>query len=70
MEIRVDTFRERDNGRLRLINTAYLVMVAIDQNQNPVKVPELVVETITEQMEWDAAVKRKELRKERKSLGY
>ena len=70
MEIRVDTFRERDNGKLRLINTAYLVMVAIDKDQNPVKVPELVVETVTEQMEWDSAIKRKELRKERKFLGY
>ena len=31
---------------------------------------ELVVETVTEQMERDSAIKRKELRKERKFLGY
>ncbi len=70
MEIRVDTFRERENGRLRLINTAYLVMVAIDANQNPQKVPKLIAETPTEKMEWEAAQKRKELRKERRFSGY
>ena len=70
MEIRVDTFRERENGKLRLINTAYLVMVAIDQNQNPVTVPGLILCTPTEQMEWEAANKRKELRMQRKSSGY
>lgn len=70
MEIRVDTFRERENGKLRLINTAYLVMVAIDENQNPVRVPKLVPETPTEKMEWESAKKRKELRKERKFSGY
>ena len=70
MEIRVDTFRERSDSRLRLINTAYLVMVAIDENQNPVRVPKLVPETPTEKMEWESAKKRKELRKERKFSGY
>ena len=70
MEIRVDTFRERENGKLRLINTAYLVMVAIDKDQNPVRVPGLVPETVTEKMEWEAAKKRKELRLERKFSGY
>lgn len=70
MEIRVDTFREQESGKLRLINTAYLVMVAIDANQNPQKVPGLIPETITEKMEWEAAKKRKELRKERKFSGY
>lgn len=70
MEIRVDTFRERENGKLRLINTAYLVMVAIDEDQNPRKVPGLIPETLTEKMEWEAAQKRKELRRERKNSGY
>lgn len=70
MEVRVDTFRERENSTLRLINTAYLVMVAIDESQNPVKVPKLVPETITEQMEYESAKKRKELRAERKFSGY
>ncbi len=70
MEVRVDTFRERSDSRLRLINTAYLVMVAIDENQNLVRVPKLVPETPTEKMEWESAKKRKELRKERKFSGY
>ena len=70
MEIRVDTFRERENGSLRLINTAYLVMVAIDADQNPKKVPRLIPETLTEMMESEAAKKRMELRKESKIMGY
>lgn len=70
MEIRVDTFRETEGARLRLINTAYLVMVAIDSNQNPQRVPELVPETLTEKLEWESARKRKELRRERRFSGY
>lgn len=70
MEIRVDTFRERQNAKLRLINTAYLVMVAIDDDQNPKQVPGLIPETVTEKMEWESAKMRMQLRKERKIMGY
>ncbi len=70
MEIRVDTFREFLGGNRRLINIAYLVMVAIDSNQKPVQVPPLTPVTLTEKMEWDAAKKRMELRKEGRILGY
>ena len=64
MEIRVDTFRENRSGKRRLINCAYLVMVAIDQMQKPVSVPKLKLSTLTEIMEWERAKLRKEQRKE------
>jgi len=70
MEVRVDTFRELADGKRRLINTAYLVMVAIDGAQKPVCVPKLLPKEPTEQMEWEAAKKRMELRHQRRVLGY
>ena len=66
MEIRVDTFREDLSGKRRLINCAYLVMVAIDRMQKPVSIPKLKLCTLTEEMEWEQAklryLKRKEQR--------
>ena len=66
MEVRVDTFREELSGKRRLINCAYLVMVAIDRHQKPVTVPQLILSSKTEELEWEAAkiraIKRKENR--------
>lgn len=70
MEVRVDTFRELSDGKRRLINTAYLVMVAIDSNQMPVAVPGLSPSTLSEKMEWETAKKRMQLRLERRISGY
>ena len=70
MEIRVDTFREELNGKRRLINYAYLVMVALDRFQKPAPVPGLLLSTNTEKMEWEAGEKRMQLRKERRLEGY
>ncbi len=41
MQIRVDTFVEKLNGKRTLINTAFLKMVALDKDEKPAKVPEL-----------------------------
>ncbi len=70
MEIRVDTFREELSGKRRLINYAYLVMVAIDRMQKPTPVPGLSLTTNGEKMEWEAGKMRAMLRKERRSKGY
>ena len=53
-----------------MINRAYFVMVGIDENQKPTEVPGLIVEGITQQIEWDAGEKRAQLRKIRRSEGY
>lgn len=34
MEVRVDTFVERLDGTRELVNTCYMVLVALDENQN------------------------------------
>ncbi len=62
MEIKVETFVEELSGERTLINTAYLVMVALDENDKPTQVPELLLETEEEKAEYDAAVLRKERR--------
>lgn len=62
MEIKVETFVEELSGERTLINTAYLVMVALDENDKPTQVPELLLETEEEKSEYNAAVLRKERR--------
>ena len=70
MEIRVSTYVEHLNGTKKLINKAYLVMVALDNNENPTPVPGLILETDEEKQEWEAAKKRNELRKLRRQENY
>lgn len=65
MEVRVDTFVETLEGEKTLINKAYLVMVALDDNQIPTPVPRLILDTDEEKNEWESGVKRSELRKTR-----
>ena len=62
MEVRVDTFVESLSGARKLVNTAYVVMVALDENEHPMEVPGLLVETDEEKAEWEAGVKRNDLR--------
>ena len=70
MEIKVETFVEELNGTKTKINTAYVVMVAIDENEKPVEVNGLILETEDEKREWEDAKKRNALRKERRKEKY
>ena len=70
MEIRIDTYVEGSNGKRQPINRAYFVMVALDEKEKPTKVPRLVLETVEQQAEWEAGIKRSLLRKQRKVEGY
>ncbi len=67
MEICVKSYVENPDGTRGLINTAYLVMVALDENEKPVEVPRLKPETEEEKAEWEAAAKRAAARKQHKS---
>ena len=64
MEVRVDTYREALNGSRELINSAYIDMVAIDCKGRPQEVPAISIETEQQRQEWEAAQKRRELRKQ------
>lgn len=71
MEVRVDTFKENKGGVKKLINRAYLVLVAIDdETHKPKPVPQLILETDEQSAEWEAAKKRNELRKIRRRDGF
>lgn len=63
MEIRVDTWVESRGVRERLINRAYLIMVAMDEHDRPAKIPPLLVQTDEERAEWELATARKEARR-------
>ena len=70
MEIRVDTFKEDLNGTRVMINRAYIDMVAINSEGQPIEVPGLILETPEQQVEYQAAQKRKALRKQRRQEGF
>lgn len=70
MEIKVDTYREALTGKRDLINTAYLVLVALDEEEKPVVVPQLIIESEEEKREWAAGEKRYKLRQKRRVEGY
>ncbi len=68
MEICVKTYVEALNGQRKLINKAYVIMVALDENENPTPVPGLICETQEEQREWRLGKQRNEARKLRRKL--
>ena len=70
MEIRVDTYVEDVTGIRKVVNRAYLVMVAIGNNGAPTEVPKLILETESEKAEWEAGERRHALRCERRKEGY
>ena len=70
MEVRVDTFAENLNGRRNMINTAYVVMVALDKNENPACVPALITENDEQKSEWAAGEKRRELYRLRRNENF
>ena len=70
MEIRVDTYRESLDGTRELINVAYIDMVSINCKGQPEEVPDLLLETEAQRQEYEAAKKRKQLRKQRRKEGF
>ena len=70
MEVKVDSYVEGLEGERILINRAYFTMVALDENDRPAKVPELILETQEEKEEWENGKKRRENRVMRKAEGF
>ena len=58
MEIKVSVYVEELSGERKLINTAYVVMVALDENEHPTQVPGLILETDEEREEYESAKQR------------
>ncbi len=70
MEVRVDSYVEEITGERKLVNTAYLVLVALDGEGRPAPVPRLICDTPEEKAEWEAGKKRRELRQKRRLESY
>lgn len=66
MEVRVDTYIETLEGDRVRINKAYIDMVAINNEGVAIEVPDLLIETPEQQAEYEAALRRKEMRKQRR----
>lgn len=63
MEVRVDTYVERNDGLRYPINRAYLVLVALDEQNRPTEVPPLILESDIQEEEFRLAQERREQRK-------
>ena len=62
LEVRVDSMVERLDGSRELINRAYAVFVALDENDRPAPVPPFVPETEEEKRIFEEAEMRKKIR--------
>ena len=66
MEVCVDTYVENVNKERQWINNAYFVMVALDENDKPVRVPRLTLQTEEERRTWEIADERRRLWNQRR----
>ena len=66
MEVRVDTYVENRQGNRERINNAHFMMVALDENDQPVTVPRLLLRNEDEELAWSHGVERQRIRKLRK----
>ncbi len=62
LEVRVDTFVEKLDGARELTNSAYVVYVALDEDDRPIPVPAFIPETEEEKAEYEAALERRRIR--------
>ena len=60
MDVCVKSYVEKADGSRQLINSAYLTLVALDENDHPVPVPPLEAETDDEKAEWERAKARRQ----------
>lgn len=70
MEVRVETWAEGLGAKRRLVNRAFVVMVALDEDGKPTSVPGLGPLSPEEQEEWARGERRHKLRKKRSAEHY
>lgn len=70
MEVQVDTYVEALTGERKLVNRAYVVVVALDEQDRPKPVPQVIPETEEEIAAYEAGRRRHELRKQRRRENY
>ncbi len=62
LEVRVDSYVERLDGSRELINRAYAVFVALDEQDQKTAVPPFEPDTLEEKLEYAAAEERRKIR--------
>ena len=62
LEVRVDSFVEQLGGERALVNRAYAVFVALNDQDQPMPVPVFTPETDEEKAEYQAALERRRIR--------
>ena len=62
LEVRVDSYVEQLDGTRKRVNRAYVVFVALDDEDRPVPVPPFTPKTDAECREYEAAERRREIR--------
>ena len=70
MEVCVCTYVEELSGKRQLINTAFFIMVAIDKDEKPQRVPGLILLGDEDREQFEAGRRRYALRKERRKEHY
>ena len=66
MEVCVDTYVESPSGERNRINNAHFMMVALDEQDKPAKVPPLILQTDDEHLAWAHGEERRRIRIQRK----
>lgn len=66
MEVCVDTYVETLDGQRDRINNAHFMMVALDENNKPVQVPKLILQTDDEHLAWAHGEERRRIRNQRR----
>ena len=66
MEVCVDTYVETLDGNRDRINNAHFMMVALDENDKPIQVPKLVLQTEDERLAWAHGEERRRIRNQRR----
>ena len=66
MEVCVDTYVENHLGERDRINNAHFMMIALDENDRPVPVPRLKLQTEDEHLAWSHGEERRKIRVQRK----
>ena len=66
MEVCVDTYVESLDGERTRINNAHFMMIALDENDKPIEVPRLILETEDEKLAWEHGEERRKIRIKRK----
>ena len=66
MEVCVDTYVENRQGERSRINNAHFILIALDDNDKPMRVPRLTLQTEEDHLAWEHGEERQRIRAERK----